>query len=45
MPMYGLIGKLIARPGQRDAIARRKPLIAGFGERLETEPVGGPGLA
>ncbi|MFN3791964.1 putative quinol monooxygenase [Massilia sp.] len=94
-PMYGLIGKIRAQPGQRDAliaillegtanmpgclgygvakdkldadalwvtetwidqdshkaslslpavqaaIARGRPLIAGFGERFETEPVGG----
>ena len=97
--MYGLIGKLIAVPGQRDAliailregvagmpgclsyiiakdpdnadaiwitevwdsqdshtaslslptvqqaIAQGRPLIAGFGERFVTEPVGGHGLA
>ena len=97
--MYGLIGKIIARPGERDelisillegaadmpgclsyvvardssdadalwvtevwdkqeshlaslslpsvqsAISRGKPLIAGFGERFETVPVGGHGLA
>ncbi|MDX2207197.1 MAG: putative quinol monooxygenase [Gemmatimonadales bacterium] len=96
--MYGLIGKMIAQPGQRDAlivillegtasmpgclsyivarddagadalwvtevwdteashhaslalpsvqaaIARGRPLIAGFGERFETTPVGGQGL-
>jgi quinol monooxygenase YgiN len=96
--MYGLIGKMIAAPGQRDAliaillegvsgmpgclsyivakdptdgnalwiteawdsqashaasldlpsvkaaIAKGRPLIAGFGERFETEPVGGHGL-
>lgn len=96
-PMYGLIGKMRAQPGQRDAliaillegtagmpgclsygiakdkqdadalwvtetwtdeashkaslslpavqaaIARGRPLIAGFGERFETEPVGGHG--
>lgn len=28
----------------RDAISRGRPLIAGFGERFETEPVGGYGL-
>lgn len=93
--MYGLIGKMLAQPGQRDAlaevllegvagmpgclgyvvardpsdadalwvtevwdgkashaaslalpsvqaaIARGRPLIAGFGERYETEPLGG----
>ena len=96
--MYGLIGKMLANPGQRDAlisillesvgrmpgclsyivatdasdpnalwiteawdnveshraslklpqvqqaIGRAKPLIAGFGERFETTPVGGVGL-
>jgi len=98
-PMYGLIGKMRAQPGQRDAliailldgtaampgclayviakdaqdadaiwitetwqdqashkaslslpsvqaaITRGRPLIAGFGERFETEPVGGHGLS
>lgn len=97
-PMYGLIGKMLAKPGQRDAlvkllldgmgempgclsyvvatdptnpdaiwiteawtdaashqsslklaavqatIAKARPLIAGFGERFETVPVGGIGL-
>jgi len=96
--MYGLIGKMLAAPGQRDAliaillesvgnmpgclsyivaadaadpnaiwiteawdskeshaaslklpavqqaIGRGRPLIAGFGERFETAPVGGVGL-
>jgi quinol monooxygenase YgiN len=96
--MYGLIGKLLAQPGQREAlieillkgvsgmpgclsyivardtadanalwitevwenaashaaslklpavqeaIALGRPLIAGFGERFETEPMGGHGL-
>lgn len=28
----------------QDAIARGKPLIAGFGERIETQPLGGHGL-
>jgi quinol monooxygenase YgiN len=96
--MYGLIGKMLAKPGQRDAliqailagtqampgclsyvvatdpsnadaiwiteawtdaahhqaslklpevqaaIAKARPLIAGFGERFETSPVGGVGL-
>lgn len=96
--MYGLIGKMLAQPGQRDAliaillegtaampgclsyviakdnadvdalwiteawdsqashkaslalpsvqtaIGKGRPLIAGFGERFETEPVGGQGL-
>ncbi|HUQ53795.1 MAG TPA: hypothetical protein VM692_16315 [Gammaproteobacteria bacterium] len=36
--MYGLIGKMKGVPGQRDA------LIAGFGERFETSPVGRHGL-
>lgn len=98
-PMYGLIGKMLAKPGQRDAligfltagtggmpgclsyivaadakdadaiwitevwdsaashaaslklasvqatIAKARPLIAGFGERFETTPVGGVGLS
>ena len=97
-PMYGLIGKMSATPGQRDAllaillegtgampgclsyiiakdaqdpdglwitevwdsqashqaslklpavqaaIAKGRPLIAGFSQRVETVPVGGPGL-
>lgn len=97
--MYGLIGKMVAKPGQRDAlvkllldgtaempgclsyivatdptnpdaiwvteawvdgashqgslklpavqdaIGKARPLIAGFGERFETVPVGGVGLA
>lgn len=97
-PMCGLIGKMLAQPGNRDelighllagtgampgclsyvvardaadanaiwitevwdsqeshsaslklpevqaAIAKARPLIAGFGERFETTPVGGPGL-
>ncbi|PTY38526.1 antibiotic biosynthesis monooxygenase [Saccharospirillum sp. MSK14-1] len=96
--MYGLIGKLMVQPGQREAlseilldgiagmpgclsyvvandssdddalwvtevwesqeahrdslnlesvqkaIAKGKPLIAGFGERFETQPLGGTGL-
>jgi len=31
-------------PEVREAIAIGRPLIAGFGERFETEPVGGVGL-
>ena len=31
-------------PSVRGAIARGRPLIAGFGERMETRPVGGFGL-
>ncbi len=34
----------LALPSVRDAISRGKPLIAGFGERFETEPVAGHGL-
>jgi quinol monooxygenase YgiN len=34
----------LSLPSVRDAIARVRPLIAGFGERFETEPVGGVGL-
>lgn len=32
-------------PSVQAAIAKGKPLIAGFGESLTTEPVGGHGLA
>lgn len=31
-------------PAVQEAIERAKPLIAGFGERFETEPIGGHGL-
>lgn len=31
-------------PSVQEAIAKGKPLMAGFGERFETEPVGGHGL-
>ncbi len=31
-------------PSVQSAIARGRPLIAGFGERFETRPVGGHGL-
>jgi quinol monooxygenase YgiN len=31
-------------PSVQQAISRAKPLIAGFGERFETKPVGGFGL-
>ncbi len=31
-------------PNVQQAIARGKPMIAGFGERFETIPVGGHGL-
>jgi len=34
----------LSLPAVRNAIARGKPLIAGFGERFETTPVGGHGL-
>lgn len=34
----------LALPGVQQAIARGKPLIAGFAERFETRPVGGQGL-
>jgi hypothetical protein len=37
--MYGLQGRIIARPGMRD------DLIAGMGESVELRPVGGQGLA
>ena len=34
----------LSLPSVQRAIARGKPLIAGFGERFETKPVGGHGL-
>jgi len=33
----------LALPSVQDAIARGRPLIAGFGERFETSPIGGHG--
>lgn len=35
----------LALPSVQQAIARARPLIAGFGERFETQPVGGHGLS
>jgi quinol monooxygenase YgiN len=35
----------LSLPSVKSAIARGRPLIAGFGERFETEPVGGHGLS
>jgi quinol monooxygenase YgiN len=35
----------LSLPAVQQAISRGKPLIAGFGERFETIPVGGHGLA
>jgi quinol monooxygenase YgiN len=34
----------LSLPTVQQAIARGRPLIAGFGERFETKPVGGHGL-
>jgi quinol monooxygenase YgiN len=34
----------LSLPTVQQAIARGRPLIAGFGERFETTPVGGHGL-
>lgn len=34
----------LSLPAVQQAIARGKPMIAGFGERFETKPVGGHGL-
>lgn len=34
----------LSLPSVQDAIGRGRPLIAGFGERFETRPVGGHGL-
>lgn len=35
----------LALPAVKAAIAKARPIIAGFGERFVTEPVGGVGLA
>ncbi len=35
----------LALPAVQAAIAKGRPLIAGFGERMETQPVGGHGLS
>ena len=35
----------LSLPAVQQAIAKGKPLIAGFGERFETQPLGGFGLA
>lgn len=35
----------LALPSVREAISQGRPLIAGFGERIVTTPVGGYGLA
>lgn len=35
----------LSLPPVQQAIARGRPLIAGFGERFETRPVGGHGFA
>jgi len=32
-------------PSVQEAIAKGKPMIAGFGERFETSPVGGQGIS
>ena len=34
----------LAIPAVKDAITRAMPLIAGFGQRTETRPIGGHGL-
>ncbi len=34
----------LSLPSVQEAIARGRPLIAGFGERFETRPVGGHGM-
>lgn len=38
-------GASLALPQVRETIAEARPLIAGFGKRIETEPVGGTGLS
>jgi quinol monooxygenase YgiN len=35
----------LSLPAVQQAITRGRPLIAGFGERFETDPIGGHGLA
>jgi quinol monooxygenase YgiN len=35
----------LALPSVQQAIAKGRPLIAGFGERFETEPIGGQGAS
>ena len=35
----------LALPGVKAAIARGRPLIAGFSNRVETRPIGGHGLS
>ncbi len=35
----------LSLPSVRTAIAQARPIIAGFGERFETTPLGGQGLA
>lgn len=35
----------LSLPAVQQAIAKGRPLIAGFGERFETRPLGGTGLA
>ena len=35
----------LSLPSVQQAITRGKPLIAGFGERFETKPIGGHGLS
>lgn len=34
----------LALPAVKDAITKGRPLIAGFGERFETNPIGGLGI-
>lgn len=34
----------LALPSVQQAIAKARPMITGFGERFETQPVGGHGL-
>ncbi len=34
----------LSLPAVKEAIAKARPLIAGFGDRVVTTPVGGPGL-
>lgn len=38
-------GDSLTLPAVQDAISKGRPFIAGFGTRIETDPVGGMGLA
>jgi quinol monooxygenase YgiN len=37
-------GASLSLPAVKEAIAKGRPLIAGFGDRIETKPIGGAGI-